>query len=101
MHCVFIIQQHLSKQQIEQQYLLMIAMLNFDFKVQIIFDKQSWHHWQSHKTLNQKYNALNLYGAEALLALNATKQPDLDTYSCRTITPVQMQQILASAEFIS
>ncbi len=101
MHCVFVIQAHLSNQQIEQQYLLMIAMLNFDFKVQVIFDEESWHHWQTHKPLHQKYQALTLYGAEALLLHNSPKSLDSEEIVCQIIDSKQFHDIVATAGFVS
>jgi hypothetical protein len=101
MNCVFIVQAHLSGQQIEQQYLLMIAMLNFDFKVQIIFDEESWHHWQTHKPLQQKINALLLYGAEALLLQNADKSTDSEINQHRLINKTEFNQIMSTAGFVS
>lgn len=101
MNCVFIIPAHLNNQQIEQQYLLMIAMLNFDFEVHIIFDQASWHHWYSHKPLAQKLKALNLYGAEHSVLNGHQQGMDNEHIDVRHIDDNEYHQIMSGAGFIS
>lgn len=101
MECVFVIQAHFSNQQIEQQYLLMIAMLNFEFKVQLVFDDESWHHWQTHKPLQQKYQALTLYGADVFLLCEPARSLNSAEPACQVIDFKQFHELLASAGFVS
>ncbi len=64
MQCLFIITNELSLEQIERQYLLMIAMLNFDFQVNVVFIGNTHANWQNDDKLNKHLKALSMYGAQ-------------------------------------
>ncbi|TDR22781.1 hypothetical protein [Marinicella litoralis] len=64
MKCLFVINEQLSDQQIERQYLLMIAMLNFDFEVNLVFMDGAHEMWLNHESHTKHLNALTMYGAK-------------------------------------
>jgi hypothetical protein len=101
MNCLFLFTHKLTAQQIEQQYLLLIAMLNFDFKVQVLFDKTIFHDWLMHKPLKEKLMALNMYGIDEFLLLNNPTQQDEIELPTRGIDHQELQQMMSAADFIS
>lgn len=64
MKCLFIIDSKLKDDQIENQYLLMIAMLNFDYEVNVIFIGQAHKKWQTDPKLSKHLAGLSMYGAK-------------------------------------
>jgi hypothetical protein len=92
MKCVFIIHDQMSSETMERQYLLMIAMLNFDFTVDVLFASGAQDYWQHHQHWQQKLTALELYGVHAIRHLpDGAGQSPPDWYV----------NLLAEADFIS
>lgn len=91
MTCVFLIHQDMSAELMERQYLLMIAMLNFDFKVHLVFTTGARSFWDHHKQWQQKLTALQLYGIQGIHHYCAQSAQQSS----------QLQQLLDQADFIS
>jgi|GEM_PF-6440667 len=64
MKCLFILNNKLNATQIENQYLLMLAMLNFDHEVNLLFIGSAFSQWQQDPQLSKHLVALNMYGAK-------------------------------------
>ena len=92
MKCVFIIHQQMSTETLERQYLLMIAMLNFDFEVHLLFTSGAGSYWRHHPQWQKKLKALDMYGISSIKQL-----PDTES----TQHPLWYSTLLAEADFIS
>lgn len=92
MKCVFIIHDRMNNEAMERQYLLMIAMLNFDFTVDLLLASGAEAYWQHHQHWSKKLTALELYGIRSIRHL-----PD-DTHGS---SPDWYQSLMAEADFIS
>lgn len=101
MNCLFVFTHKMTPQQIEQQYLLMIAMLNFDFNVQVLFDQAIYQEWLMHKPLKQKLMALNMYGVDEFLIQTKYLNSDDEEFTVRMIDETELQQMMIKADFIS
>jgi hypothetical protein len=91
MTCVFLIHQNMSAELMERQYLLMIAMLNFDFQVHLVFTTGASAYWEHHKQWQQKLTALELYGIQQVHHLSEHTSEQAG----------QLQALLNQADFIS
>ena len=92
MNCVFIIHDQMSIETMERQYLLMIAMLNFDFTVDLLFASGAQAYWEHHQHWQKKLSALQLYGIHSIRHL-----PEAEGQS----PPDWYQNLLTQADFIS
>jgi hypothetical protein len=70
MRVLFNIYPEQSQQRLEQTHLLILALLNFDHTIHIVFHGGSEHIIQNNSSLNKKWQALPLYGAHDFLFLN-------------------------------
>lgn len=69
MQNLFIIQEHMSQAQLEQSYLLILAMLNFEHNVDIIFTGEAYNQLCTDETHFKKWSALTMYGVDNLFQL--------------------------------
>ena len=74
MKCLFLINENLSIEQIEQQYLLMLAMLNFDFSVTVVFTNDTLHDWEEHEVHCKHLAALQMYGIDTFYLFNSSNR---------------------------
>jgi hypothetical protein len=100
MKCLFLINENLSSTQIEQQYLLMIAMLNFDFSVSVVFTNDTIHAWHENKVHCKHLAALHMYGVDTFYLLNSSN-PAPNLLSTTSIDIDTLIKFKAEADFIS
>lgn len=96
MKCLFMIHQSMKSERLEQQYLLMLAMLNFDFEVHLVFTEGAAEFWRHHQHWRKKLTALELYGIASVREL-VTSGGDPGNL-CQ---PGWYQGLADSADFIS
>lgn len=70
MRLLFNIHPKQSQQRMEQTHLLILALLNFDHTIHIVFHGGSEQIIKDNTVFNKKWNALTLYGAQDFLFLN-------------------------------
>lgn len=70
MRSLFHIYPDFSHARLEQSYLLILACLNFDHRVDIVLHPGSEHRLQQNVQLLKKWQALPLYGAEDFIRLS-------------------------------
>lgn len=78
MNCLFIVTANATESHHNNHYLLMLAMLNYDFTVDVVFINNSLSSWKKHPTHKQNLSALQLYGAhihELSTDLTTTNKP--------------------------
>lgn len=92
MQTVFHIYPQQSDQCLEQSYLLMLALLNFEHKVFIVFHQNSFAEISKHAEQLKKWQALHLYGARAFLHYNGDND-NIGTH--------ELQQLTQQADFVA
>ncbi|KAA3641527.1 MAG: hypothetical protein DWP95_06575 [Proteobacteria bacterium] len=92
MHTLFNIYPDQSRQRLEQTHLLILALLNFDHTVHIVFHKGSEQFIKENADLSKKWQALPLYGAHDFWFFNG--QHD-------NLNDQQYRRIKQRADFIS
>lgn len=92
MQAVFHIHPQQSEHSLEQSYLLMLALLNFEHKVFIIFHQNSLTEILKNTEQAKKWQALDLYGAQAFLHYGGDND-NIDAHG--------MHQLMQQADFIA
>ena len=65
MKAVFVINESMSHEQLEQSYLLILALLNFDHHVDLVFVGDAFNQLIQGEQTTKKWRALKLYGVHA------------------------------------
>ncbi len=86
MRCLFVITEQMDPQQLDQCYLLCIAMLNFDHQVDVVFEGRAFAEICTSAEAQKKWLALKLYGVDHLYQL----QPHVGDPTTATQTPIDM-----------
>ncbi len=92
MRAIFHIYPQQSQQCLQQTYLLLLALLNFDHKVFIVFHQNSLTEISKNTEQAKKWQALNLYGAQAFIYYDGDND-NIDAYG--------LQQLMRQADFIA
>jgi len=99
MKCLFIITPHQDIEHAENLYLLIIAMLNFDFPVTLVFDATSFKQWQTSEQLNQYLVALHMYGIKQFHILSSHRTNTTENKTAY-IDHATFEQMKSAADFI-
>ena len=100
MRTLFILHDQMTADRLEQQHLLCLAMLNFDFDVQVVMQGSVWTQISASPKYQQAWRALLLYGVEEFLWLNGSQLPDPD-WPVRRIDQIEFQKLLSSTDWVS
>ncbi|WP_223787516.1 hypothetical protein [Marinicella meishanensis] len=100
MQTLFLLHEHLDADGLQQQHLLCLAMLNFDHDVQVVMTAPVLQKLMASDTLNQSWRALNLYGVDEFLLLNA-EPPVACSWPVRTIDHAELERLKSTAGFVS
>lgn len=92
MHTLFNIYPDHSRQRLTQTHLLILALLNFDHNIHIVFHDGSEQLIEADDELNKQWQALPLYGARDFLFLNSPLE---------NMTQQDYHRLSQQADFIS
>jgi hypothetical protein len=98
MKTLFILHDHMDSEQLEQQHLLCLAMLNYDFEVQVVMQGAVLSTINASPDTQQAWRALNLYGVDEFLSLDGPSNTD---WPVRVIEQADFQQLLSTADWVS
>lgn len=99
MKSLFIINENMKESQLDQSYLLILAMLNFDHQVDLVFSNNAFDLVNHCNDSIQKWRALKLYGVEKFYCLNCSKQKLNDELTA--LIPSDFYQMKAQADWVS
>lgn len=100
MRTLFILHDQMTAERLEQQHLLCLAMLNFDFTVQVVMRGSVWAQINACPESQQAWRALHLYGVDEFLWLNGS-EPAASDWPVRRIDQTEFQRLLSSAGWVS
>ena len=92
MRCLFHIFADSSQDRLEQSHLLILACLNFDYRVDIVFHDHSERVLSRQPQLYKKWQALQLYGAQEFIQLSELSCSEADNL---------LTQLTDQADFIA
>lgn len=92
MLCLFNIRPDQSPERLEQSHLLILALLNFDHTVHVVFHDGSEQFIKDNEDLNKKWQALPLYGAHDFWFINGPHN---------NLTEHKYRKLNQQADFIS
>ncbi len=99
MKSLFIINEKISNSQLEQSYLLILAMLNFEHHVKLVFINNAYTRIDNDPALKQQWLALKLYGIEKFYCLNSTQVSSHQELI--PITDMEFEQLKNQADLVS
>ncbi len=99
MRTLFIINQHMNEAQIEQSYLLILAMLNFDHHVNVVFTGQSYRRLITDDAAKKKWSALKIYGVDDFFELTEHQSSCIE--NIKHINHSAFARLKSQADFLS
>ncbi len=100
MRCLFVLTDQMNQAQLDNSYLLCIAMLNFEHEVDVIFLDRAFTQISQHVEQKKKWLALKLYGVNTMYQFNATEAIGTDNH-LTTISQAELSALKAAADYIS
>lgn len=97
---LFIITETMTKQQLDNQYLLSLAMLNFDHQVTLVFTGSVLNSLMSHPEQQKKWLALKMYGVDHFYQLTAQTSKPICDHS-EPLNHDALETLKANMDFLS
>lgn len=99
MKTLFIINENISQSQLEQTYLLILAMLNFDHDVDLVFINDAFNRIKRDEALKKQWLALKIYGADNFF--NLTHNGNKPGPGLITISQADFEKLKNQADILS